>query len=68
MLTALMSNLEPIDKVIVTIVTVALVVLIHAVAYTAAQGSLRTQRLMLCRGADLLAVGAALFVLRVWTL
>jgi hypothetical protein len=68
MLTALMSNLEAIDKVIVTIVTVALVGLIHAVAYTAAQGSLRTPRIMLGRAADLLAVGAALFVIRVWTL
>lgn len=66
-MTALLDRLEQIDKLAITLATVELVGLIHATAHTAAQGSLRPQRIMLCRCADLLVVAAALLLVRLWT-
>jgi hypothetical protein len=66
-MTALLAELSAIDKLLVTMVTVSIAVLVHAMAYTSAEGALRPQRLMLCRGADLLAVAGAVFIVRVWT-
>jgi hypothetical protein len=55
------------DKLLVTLAVIAFVGVVHAVAYTSAQGALRPQRILLCRGADLLAITAALFLIRMWT-
>ena len=67
MVAAFLAALATFDKLLLTLVTVALAGLVHAVAYTAAEGALRPQRLLLCRSADLLAIAAVLFVGRVWT-
>ena len=66
MVATLLGALAAFDKLLLTLVTVAAAGLVHAVAYTAAEGALRPQRLQLCRSADLLVIAAALFVGRIW--
>jgi hypothetical protein len=64
---AFVATLDSVDRLVVTLVTIGLVGLIHAVAYTSAQGALRPQRIMLCRSADLLAIAGVVFLIRMWT-
>ena len=59
-------SLDAVDKALVTAAVFALVAIVHALAYTSADGALRAQRLMLRRGADLLAVAGVVFLLRLW--
>jgi hypothetical protein len=61
-----LSDLDAFDKIIVTMVAIAVAGIVHALAYTTAEGALRPQRILLMRSADVLAVAAALFVVRVW--
>ena len=62
----MLSDLDAVDKVIVTLIAIAVAGIVHALAYTSAEGALRPQRIMLLRSADLLAVAAALFIVRLW--
>jgi hypothetical protein len=62
----MLSDLDALDKIIVTLVAVAVAAIVHALAYTTAEGALRPQRILLVRGADLLAIAAALFIVRLW--
>ena len=62
----MLSDLDAVDKIIVTCVVVAVAGIVHALAYTTAEGALRPQRILLVRSADLLVVAAALFLVRLW--
>lgn len=48
------------DKLLLAGVIVAVAAMVHGLAYNAAESALRPQRLLLTRGADLLAVVAVL--------
>ena len=50
------------DKLLLAGAIVAVAAMVHGLAYNAAESALRPQRLLLTRGADLLAVVAALAV------
>jgi len=63
---ALANSLDGIDKMILSVAALALVAIVHAAAYTFAEGSLRPQRLLLRRGADLLALAAVGFIAQLW--
>ena len=66
MLGALLSALDGGDKAVVTLTAVAITGLIHAIAYTTADGALRPPRLLLRRSADVLVVAATIFLIRLW--
>jgi hypothetical protein len=67
MIAAMVNNASNVDKLIITLVVAAVAGIVHAISYTAAEGSLRPQRILLRRGADLLALTAVLIILRLWT-
>ena len=60
MMLAFGEQLSGWDQSVVLVVVIGLCAIIHGVAYNAAEGALRPQRLLLTRGADLTALGAAL--------
>ena len=60
------SDLSAFDKVITTLIAASVAAIVHAMAYTAAEGALRPQRVVLMRGADVLALAAVLFIIRLW--
>ena len=66
MIFALGQGLDGLDKLVVTAAALALVALVHAAAYTSAESSLRPQRIMLRRGADLLGVAVVAFCVQLW--
>lgn len=67
MITGLIDDASNIDKLIISLLVVALTGIVHAISYTAAEGSLRVQRLVLRRCADLLVIAGVLSILRLWT-
>lgn len=62
----MLSDLDALDKIIVTLIAAAVAGIAHAMAYTAAEGALRPQRILLTRSADVLAISAALLIVRLW--
>jgi hypothetical protein len=61
-----LRDLDAFDKFIVTLIAIAVAGIIHALAYTTAEGALRPQRILMLRSADVLAVAAVLFIVRLW--
>jgi len=62
----MLSDLRAFDKIIITLIATSVAGMVHAMAYTAAEGALRPQRVVLMRSADVLAIAAALLVVRLW--
>jgi hypothetical protein len=62
----MLGDLSAFDKIIITLIAASVAAIVHAMAYTAAEGALRPQRVVLIRGADVLAIAAALLIVRLW--
>ena len=60
------TELHTLDKVALVVVVAGLALLLHALAYHAAEGALRTNRWLFRRGADLLTVAAAYLAVRLF--